>query len=103
MPEMTRVAQLMCRSAPWRFFAGRVVLPWAMQRQELAGEVLVIGCGSGAMAAETLRKHPAIRLTATDLDDSMVDAARTGLAEFGPRAEVRQADATALPFRDGSF
>jgi ubiquinone/menaquinone biosynthesis C-methylase UbiE len=100
---MTRVAQLMCRSAPWRFFAGRVVLPWALQRQELAGEVLEIGCGSGAMAAETLRKHPGVRLTATDFDDSMVDAARTRLAEFGPRAEVRQADATALPFRDGSF
>ena len=103
MPEMSRLAQFTCRSAPWRFFAGRVVLPWALQRQELAGDVLEIGCGSGAMAAEALRKHPGVRLTATDFDESMVDAARTRLAEFGPRVDVRQADAIALPFPDGSF
>ena len=103
MPEMSRVAQLMCRSAPWRLFAGRVALPWALQGHELVGDVLEIGCGSGAMAAETLRKYPAVRLTATDFDDSMVDTARRRLVEFGSRAEVRQADATALPFPDCSF
>lgn len=103
MPEMTRLAQLMCRSAPWRLFAGRVVLPWALQGHELDGAVLEIGCGSGAMAAETLRKYPDVHLTATDFDDSMVAVARRRLAEFGARAEVRQADATALPFPDGSF
>src|SRR5260221_12928912 len=33
----------------------------------------------------------------------MRDVARRRLSEFGPRVEVRQADATALPFPDGSF
>jgi ubiquinone/menaquinone biosynthesis C-methylase UbiE len=103
VPEMSRFAQVMCRSAPWRLFAGRVVLPWALQGQKLAGDILEIGCGSGAMAAEVLRRYPEVRLTATDYDESMVSVARRRLAPFGPRAEVRQADATGLPFSDGSF
>ena len=103
MPEMSQVAQFMCRSAPWRFFAGRVVLPWALQGYELRGDVLEIGCGSGAMAAEALRKYPHVRLTATDFDESMVAVARRRLSASGPRVEVRQADATTLPFPDGSF
>jgi ubiquinone/menaquinone biosynthesis C-methylase UbiE len=103
MPEMSRFAQVMCRSAPWRLFAGRVVLPWALQRRELRGDVLEIGCGSGAMAAEILRRFPDVRLIATDYDQSMVDVATRSLAPFGPRAEAQQADATKLPFDDASF
>jgi ubiquinone/menaquinone biosynthesis C-methylase UbiE len=100
---MSRFAQVMCRSAPWRFFAGRVVLPWALQGTQLRGDVLEIGCGSGAMAAEMLRRFPDVRLTATDYDESMVTVARRRLAPFGPRAHVRRADATDLPFPDASF
>jgi ubiquinone/menaquinone biosynthesis C-methylase UbiE len=103
VPEMTRFAQVMCRSAPWRVFAGRVVLPWALQGNELRGDVLEIGCGSGAMAAEVLRRFPDVRLTATDYDQSMVEAAQRRLAVFNSRVEVRQADATSLPFPEASF
>src|SRR5207247_10558316 len=98
MAEMSPVAQLMCRSTPWRILAGHVVLPWALQGHELRGDVLEIGCGRGAMAAEALPQFPDIRLTATDFDESMVEVARTRLSHFRPRAEVRQAYATALPF-----
>jgi ubiquinone/menaquinone biosynthesis C-methylase UbiE len=103
MPEMSRSAQLVCRSAPWRFIARRVVLPWAVQGAALGGDVLEVGCGSGAMAAEIVRRYPAVRLTATDYDESMVDAARERLVPFGDRASVRRADATDLPFPDGGF
>jgi ubiquinone/menaquinone biosynthesis C-methylase UbiE len=103
MPEMSRSQQLVCRSAPWRFVAGRVVLPWALQGAALEGDVVEIGCGSGAMAMEILRRHPEVRLTATDYDESMVDTARTRLAPFGARADVRRADAADLPFPDGAF
>jgi len=103
MPEMSRPAQLVCRSAPWRFFAGRVVLPWALQGAELRGDVLEIGCGSGAMAVEILRRCPPVRVMATDYDESMVSVARERLAPFGDRAEVRRADATDLPFANGTF
>lgn len=103
MPEMGRVAKAFCRSAPWRALTGRVVLPWSLQGLSLSGDVLEIGCGSGAMAAEILRHHRDVRLTATDYDESMVETAERRLPRFGERASVRQADATALPFADASF
>ncbi len=100
---MTRFQSTFCRSAPWRFVAGRLVLPWSMQGFEPTGDVLEIGAGSGAMAAELLSAHPQVAMTATDFDPAMVDAATQRLVAFGDRATVRQADATALPFADGSF
>jgi ubiquinone/menaquinone biosynthesis C-methylase UbiE len=103
MPEMTSFEQGFCRSAPWRWLARHVVLPWALQGEQLSGGVLEIGSGSGAMAAELLRRFPDVQLTATDYDDSMVDVARDRLREFGDRVDVKQADATQLPFRDESF
>jgi ubiquinone/menaquinone biosynthesis C-methylase UbiE len=103
MPEMSPFEQGFCRSAPWRWFARSLVLPWALQGEQLTGDVLELGSGSGAMAAELLRRFPDVRLTATDYDDSMVEAARDALSEFGDRVDVRQADASQLPFPDESF
>ncbi len=103
MPTMARVEQVFCRSAAWQSFAGRIVLPWAMPGHRLDGHVLEIGAGSGAMAAVLLRQHPGLRLTATDYDPAMAEHTRRRLAGYGERAEVRQADATALPFPDGTF
>jgi ubiquinone/menaquinone biosynthesis C-methylase UbiE len=74
-----------------------------MQRRELHGDVLEIGCGSGAMAGEMLRRFPAVHVTATDYDQSMVCAAVERLTPFGDRAAVLRADATALPFPDETF
>src|SRR5690242_1031490 len=99
---MSRVQKLACRSAPWRALAARV-LPWALQHRDLGGDVLEIGCGSGAMAAAMLERHLAIRLTATDYDESMVRVAAERLAHFGDRAVVEHADATALAYADASF
>lgn len=92
-----------CRSGPWRALTRRFVLPWALQGYEPEGDVLEVGAGSGAMAAEVLNRHQGARLTATDFDQAMVDAAAARLAPFGRRATVRQADATNLPFADQSF
>lgn len=103
MPEMTSLEQGFCRSAPWRWFARHVVVPWALQGEQLSGDVLEIGSGSGAMAAELLRRFPDVRLTATDYDESMVDVGRNRLRAFGDRVEVRQADSRQLPFPDESF
>ena len=103
MPVMSRIEQAWCRSLPWRTFTRRVVLPWAIGDDELHGDVLEIGSGSGAMAAEILHRYPTVRLTATDVDPAMRAAAAPRLAPFGDRAEVREADATRLPFDDGSF
>jgi ubiquinone/menaquinone biosynthesis C-methylase UbiE len=103
MPTMSRFEAAFCRSAPWRLAARRVVLPWALQGTHPAGDVLEIGAGSGAMAAELLATHPHIRMTVTDFDAEMVAAAERRLAPFAYRTSTRQADATGLPFADDSF
>ena len=81
MPTMSGFQAAFCRSAPWRGFARRVVLPWALQGFGPEGEVLEIGAGSGAMAAELLAAHPALTMTVTDFDVAMVDAAGSGSAQ----------------------
>lgn len=100
MPRMSSPEAVICRSGPWRVLARRMV-PWATQGVSLAGSVLEIGGGSGAMAQAILAAHPRLRLTTTDTDPTMVQAAQQRLAPSA--AEARQADATALPFADGSF
>ena len=52
MPEMPALARTLCTSPPYRLFARRVLLPWALQGVVPSGEVLEIGSGSGAMAGE---------------------------------------------------
>ncbi len=80
-----------------------MLLPWVLQGQRPAGELLEIGAGSGAMAAQMLRAHPGLRVVATDYDPGMTAVAARVLAVFGDRASVQEADAAALPFADGSF
>jgi len=103
MPAMSPFESGFCRGAGWRTFAGRAVLPWALQGEPLDDDVLEIGGGSGAMAARLLATHPTLRITVTDYDQAMVAAARTHLAPFAYRADVQQADATRLPFPNDRF
>ena len=103
MPVMSAVERAWCRSLPWRAFTRRVVFPWAIGDVDLRGHVLELGSGSGAMALELLDRYPDIRLVATDVDPAMRAAATARLEEFGERVEVREADATHLPFADASF
>ena len=101
MPAMSAFEAWFCRSSPWRL-ASRRVLSWAIQGVPIEGDVLEIGGGSGAMAGDLLRSQPLLRLTVTDHDPAMVEAARERLGEF-PQATVRQADATRLPFTGETF
>lgn len=103
MPAMSRIEALALRSAPWRAFATRVVLPWALGDETLEGTALEVGSGSGATAAAILDRFPALHLTATDYDPGMVlDAARR-LARYGDRATAARADASRLTFADDTF
>ena len=102
MPAMSAVERLFCRSAAWGWFAGRLVLRWALQGRHLRGDVLELGAGGGAMAKETMRRFSAARLTLTDVDPAMLTvlSRRLGGVQGAP---LVTADATRLPFADGSF
>jgi len=100
---MSTIERAFCRSRPWRSFSSRIVVPWVLDGRILAGEILELGTGSGAMAEVLLERFPAMRLHGTDVDPEMVEGARCRLARFGPRVTVEQADATALPHASGQF
>ena len=101
MAVMSRAEAVLCRSAPWRLFAQRAVLPWVLQDVPMSGRVLELGGGSGAMAQTLLRTQPGLDLTVVDLDPEMVAAGRRRLA--GTAARVDVADSGALPYADDSF
>lgn len=103
MPEMVALEKALCRSAPWRYWTRKGVLPWALQDASPRGHGLEIGGGSGLMAAELLRRFPDLRLTVTDFDASMLDGAHDLLRPFGDRAQLATADATELQYADGTF
>lgn len=102
MPIMSAVESSFCRSVPWRSFARRVVLPWALNGHELADAVLEIGGGSGAMADGVARTHPEVSLTVTDVDEAMVRSAQARLSAH-ENVTVEVADVTALPFGTATF
>lgn len=103
MSVMSGVEAAFCRSAPWRGFARRVVLPWVLDGEQVAGSYLEIGGGSGAMAEAMLRRHPGVRLTVTDLDPAMVAAIRHRVGRYADRAQVSLADVLDLPYGDDTF
>jgi ubiquinone/menaquinone biosynthesis C-methylase UbiE len=102
MPVMSAIEGAFCRSGPWRSFARRRVLPWALGGFNLQGDVLEIGGGSGAMADGVARSFPDARLTMTDVDETMVAAAGARLGGH-PNVRVEHADVTALPYGAGAF
>jgi ubiquinone/menaquinone biosynthesis C-methylase UbiE len=63
------------------------------------GDVLDLGTGTGAGAAAVLGRFPDAHVVGADLSEEMLALARANV----PNAEFRRADASALPFEDGSF
>jgi len=64
--------------------------------------VLETAAGTGILTRAVASRLPNARIVATDLNQSMLDHARTRFSQ-GDRVEWRQADALALPFPDQSF
>jgi SAM-dependent methyltransferase len=69
------------------------------------GDVLEVGCGSGALWINVVGRVPHLRLTLTDLSEGMVAAASTAVAplEGLDLVGVRTCDAQELPFSDDAF
>lgn len=43
VPVMSKVEAAFCRSGPWQAFTAKVVMPWVLHGEDLAGDVLEIG------------------------------------------------------------
>ena len=65
--------------------------------------LLEVGCGVGAVLAVLGQEYPGIKLFGVDIEQKQLDFARGHLERAGVEATLRQADALALPFADGSF
>lgn len=78
------------------------MLPWVLEGGSLAGEVLEIGAGSGAMAVGVARSFPQAHLTVTDIDPAMVTMAEKRLANQ-KNTVAEQADVTNLDYETDSF
>jgi ubiquinone/menaquinone biosynthesis C-methylase UbiE len=79
----------------YQFRGGR---EWVCSRAR--GEVLEVAVGTGLNLPFY---PPEVRLTGVDLSPGMLSAARARAAELALDADLREADAAALPFPDASF
>jgi SAM-dependent methyltransferase len=83
---MNLLHRLLCRFALWRWTVERCVIPWALDGLDLGEAVL---------------RERAARLTAVEIDPRL--AASLQELMKNTNVEVVEADATAMPFPDGSF
>lgn len=60
--------------------------------EDLAGDVLDMGCGWGAMTVMTLAAHPAVRVTMADVNARALELAKTNLALNGMTATAVLSD-----------
>jgi ubiquinone/menaquinone biosynthesis C-methylase UbiE len=100
MANMNFVEKALVNSRAYNWFYRRTYLRRFLDFCDLRGKCLEIGCGAGFTSREIMGRF-AVELTSTDYDPEQVKEAKARLR--GRRVKVRQADATALPFRDGSF
>ncbi|HEY0227752.1 MAG TPA: class I SAM-dependent methyltransferase [Mycobacterium sp.] len=97
---MSRSERAFCCGALWR--SSSATIARELRALPLGTDVLEIGSGSGSVAREVLSGNHEFDWTAIDIDPHMTQATATRLREF-PNASARTADATDLPFPDGSF
>jgi ubiquinone/menaquinone biosynthesis C-methylase UbiE len=96
---MNLLHRLVCRSALWRWTVERWVIPWALDGMDTGEDVLELGPGPG-LTTDVLRERAA-RLTAVELDPRLASSLQERMKNTN--VEVVEADATAMPFPDGSF
>jgi SAM-dependent methyltransferase len=89
---------LICSSRWWARTVESELLPWALKDVDLGGDVLEIGPGFGATTTVLAARCGA--LSVLELDERYCERLRANLHD---RVEVRQGDATAMPYPDGRF
>ena len=106
--KLNRLEELLMDNALRAWFQGSFEAPRIFQGLELppGARCLEIGCGRGVGARLILERFQPERVLATDLDPEMIARARAYLAQDGRadgRISLMVADASHLPFTDGSF
>ncbi|MFN7990928.1 MAG: class I SAM-dependent methyltransferase [Candidatus Micrarchaeia archaeon] len=99
MAEMNFLEKLLVNNPLYNYLYRKTFLRWFLDKCELKGDCLEIGCGPGYTTAE-LKRRFRIKLTSIDIDEKELEIARKRL---GDSAEILQADARKLPFKDNSF
>jgi ubiquinone/menaquinone biosynthesis C-methylase UbiE len=84
------------------YWRDSLILPAVRAR---AGESLLdVGCGAGAVLGVIARGRPGVKLAGIDLAPEQIGYARRHLAGLGRTdVDLRQGDATRLPWDDGQF
>lgn len=95
---MNPIHNVICSSKRWRRRAERELVPWGLEGVELGGRVLEVGPGFGATTRALA--HRLGRLDVLELDERYCERLRV---QLGNRVTVTRGDATAMPYRDGSF
>jgi ubiquinone/menaquinone biosynthesis C-methylase UbiE len=96
---MNLLHRLVCRSALWRWTVELWLIPWALEGLDPGEDVLELGPGPG-LTTDVLRERAA-RLTAVEIDPRLASSLQERMKNTN--VEVVEADATAMPFPDGSF
>jgi SAM-dependent methyltransferase len=95
---MNRAHALICSSRWWGRTVERELLPWGLAGLELGEQILEIGPGYGATTRVLAQRSAA--LTVLELEEGYCERLRRMLPA---RIEVRQGDATQMPFADQTF
>jgi ubiquinone/menaquinone biosynthesis C-methylase UbiE len=96
--ESDEQARLVAQAEHWR---AELILDATSLAQ--GTRLLEVGCGVGAVLGILGSAFPGISLAGVDVEERQVASARRHLAALGLRADLRVADALALPFPDGAF
>lgn len=96
---MNRFHRWYCRTGHWRHTIQDQILPWVLRDADLGDNVLEIGPGPG-LTTDVLA-HRAKDLTAVEIDTELAARLRDRFA--GTNVTVKQGDATAMPFVNGTF
>ena len=97
--EMNRIHRWYCRSGHWKQTLESEVLPWSLRGVDLGNDVLEVGPGPG-LTTEWLR-HQCRSLNCIEVDRESARSLGQRMANSNVR--VQCADATAMPYRDGTF
>jgi ubiquinone/menaquinone biosynthesis C-methylase UbiE len=95
---MNRIHNRLCSSERWQRRVEQELVPWGLEGVELGERVLEIGPGFGA-TTRVLARH-LDSLDVLELEARYCERLRR---ELGERVQVRQGDATAMPYPDASF